>query len=166
MQDTVQTTGPRAAGAEEALATRIARTTAELSLGQLPEVVVEKIPGEVVEKTKVCLMDLIGCAFEARDLPWSRQAVQLAAPVAEGAGAATVIGSPQPAAAGDAAFANAVMGHGLVREDMHAGSISHLGIVVLPALLALAQSRPRWRAATSSPRRPPATKSGGRSAAC
>ncbi len=33
------------------------------------------------------------------------------------------------------------MGHGLVREDMHAGSISHLGIVVLPALLALAQVR-------------------------
>jgi 2-methylcitrate dehydratase PrpD len=33
------------------------------------------------------------------------------------------------------------MGHGLVREDMHAGSISHLGIVVLPALLALAQTR-------------------------
>ena len=33
---------------------------------------------------------------------------------------------------GDAAFANAVMGHGLVREDMHSGSISQLGIVVLP----------------------------------
>ena len=33
------------------------------------------------------------------------------------------------------------MGHGLVREDMHSGSISHLGIVVLPALLALAQYR-------------------------
>jgi 2-methylcitrate dehydratase PrpD len=29
----------------------------------------------------------------------------------------------------------------LVREDMHSGSISHLGIVVLPALLALAQQR-------------------------
>ena len=32
---------------------------------------------------------------------------------------------------GDAAFANAVMGHGLVREDMHSGSVSQLGIVVL-----------------------------------
>jgi 2-methylcitrate dehydratase PrpD len=151
MRNAVQTTGPRAAaGAEEALATRIARAVAELSPAQLQGAVTDKTPGEVVEKTpeaviektKVCLMDLIGCAFEARDLPWSRQAVQLAAPVAEGAGAATVIGSPRPAAPGDAAFANAVMGHGLVREDMHAGSISHLGIVVLPALLALAQLRP------------------------
>ncbi len=33
------------------------------------------------------------------------------------------------------------MGHGLVREDMHSGSISHLGIVVLPVLLALSQYR-------------------------
>ena len=32
-------------------------------------------------------------------------------------------------------------GHGLVREDMHTGSVSHLGIVVLPALLALAEQR-------------------------
>jgi 2-methylcitrate dehydratase PrpD len=88
---------------------------------------------------KLCLIDLIGCAFEARDLPWSRQAVQLATPV--GADGATVIGSPHAATLPDAAFANAVMGHGLVREDMHSGSISHLGIVVLPTLLALAQYR-------------------------
>ena len=38
-------------------------------------------------------------------------------------------------------FANSVAGHGLVREDMHTGSVSHLGIVVLPPLLALAQQR-------------------------
>ncbi len=43
--------------------------------------------------------------------------------------------------AGDATFANAVAGHGLVREDMHTGSVSHLGVVVLPPLLALAQER-------------------------
>ena len=41
----------------------------------------------------------------------------------------------------DATFANAVAGHGLVREDMHTGSVSHLGVVVLPPLLALAQER-------------------------
>jgi 2-methylcitrate dehydratase PrpD len=135
MQDVSQTTErTAAAGLDAPLATRIARTVAELSLAQLPDA--------VGDKTKVCLMDLIGCAFEARDLPWSRQALQLALRVAEGADTASVIGAPYPVPAGDAAFANAVLGHGLVREDMHAGSISHLGIVVLPALLALAQSRP------------------------
>jgi 2-methylcitrate dehydratase PrpD len=116
--------------AHEALAARIARAAVSVSLDDLPR--------EVIDKVKLCLTDLVGCAFESRELPWSRQAAQIAHRVAEGA---TIIGSPHPVAHGDAAFANAVMGHGLVREDMHAGSISHLGIVVLPALLALAQYR-------------------------
>jgi 2-methylcitrate dehydratase PrpD len=52
-----------------------------------------------------------------------------------------VIGTRVRASAAEAAFANAVLGHGLVREDMHTGSVSHLGIVIFPTLLALAQSR-------------------------
>jgi 2-methylcitrate dehydratase PrpD len=67
--------------------------------------------------------------------------VKIAEHVDGKAGGAAIIGCPGSFAFGDAAFANAVMGHGLVREDMHSGSISHLGIVVLPALLALAQYR-------------------------
>ena len=116
--------------AHEALATRLARASRSA-----PE------PGaEVTEKVKLCLFDLIGCAFESRDLPWSRHAVAVVERVADNSGA-TVIGAPISATFGDAAFANAVMGHGLVREDMHSGSISHLGIVVLPTLLALSQYR-------------------------
>lgn len=115
--------------AHEPLGVRMARTVSAITL--------EDLPAAVIDKAKLCMMDIVGCAFESRDLPWSVQAKALAAP-ASGAGA-TIIGSPQAVAHGDAAFANAVMGHGLVREDMHAGSISHLGIVVLPTLLALAQ---------------------------
>ena len=116
--------------AHEALAARMARSVAGLSANSLP--------AQVVDKVKLCLTDLIGCAFESRDLPWSTQAVRLAE---QGEGGASIIGSSGAFSFGDAAFANAVMGHGLVREDMHSGSISHLGIVVLPALLALAQYR-------------------------
>jgi len=119
---------PTVAASQEALAPRIARASCTMTLEQLPEA--------VIEKTRVCLMDLIGCAFESRDLPWSRQARAMTDPVAQGA---TVIGAASRTGFGDAAFVNAVMGHGLVREDMHAGSISHLGIVVLPTLLALSQ---------------------------
>ena len=117
---------------EEPLAARIARAATATSFASLPS--------DVIDKTKVCLLDLIGCAFETRGLPWSRQALGLAQGALDGHGAA-VIGSPQLVAYGDAAFVNAVMGHGLVREDMHSGSISHLGIVVLPTLLSLAQYR-------------------------
>ncbi len=93
----------------------------------------------LVAKVKLCLRDLIGCACESQALPWAVQARALALPVS---GGASIIGHPTLATPGDAAFVNAVMGHGLVREDMHSGSISHLGIVVLPTVLALAASRP------------------------
>ncbi len=111
------------------LAVRIAR--------QLSGLRFEGLDTRTREKVKLCLLDLIGCACEARELPWSRQAVAVAE---RGAGArATIIGEAQPASGVDAAFANGAMGHGLVREDMHAGAVSHLGVAVLPALMALSQ---------------------------
>lgn len=116
-----------------ALAERMAQAVVSLAI--------EDLPAAAIDKVKLCLLDLIGCAFESRHLPWSRQAAQLAERVDPATGGATIIGRKNRASCADAAFANAVMGHGLVREDMHSGSISHLGIVVLPALLALAQAQ-------------------------
>ena len=78
---------------------------------------------EVIDKVKLCLMDLIGCACESGDLPWSQQASALAERVERGG--ATIIGGAFAVSTIDAAFAKAVMAHGLVREDMHSGSISH-----------------------------------------
>jgi len=99
----------------------------------------EDFSPEVVIKLKLCLLDLFACAFEARDLPWSQRAATIAA---RDPGAATVLATGAPATPGGAAFANGVAGHGLVREDMHAGAVSHLGVVVLPTLLALSERVP------------------------
>ena len=129
---TRSTINPAIVEAHEPLAARIARAVAGLTA---------EPSAQVTQKVKICLMDLIGCAFESRELPWSQQARRIAERASENDAGATIIGSLHNVALGDAAFANAVMGHGLVREDMHSGSISHLGIVVLPALLALAQYR-------------------------
>ena len=98
---------------------------------------------KLAEKVRTCLQDLIGCAFESLGKPWSRQAQALAIPVVSmahgGLRGSTVMGQAQEVSPLDAAFVNAVMGHGLVREDMHSASISHLGVAVLPAVLALSQ---------------------------
>lgn len=99
---------------------------------------------EVCGKAATCLFDLIGGALEAVDKPASRQALAAVVPLPRGyAGSAALIGLGLRSSTGDAAFVNAVMGHGLVREDMHAASVSHLGVVVLPALLALADASAR-----------------------
>jgi 2-methylcitrate dehydratase PrpD len=124
---------PSASAAQPPLAVEMARTLLAMQL--------EHLPMTVIDKVKVCLFDFIGCAFEAHHLPWSRQARALAECIADGQQGASIIGMAGRVSADHAAFANSVMGHGLVREDMHSGSISHLGIIVLPTLLALAQRR-------------------------
>lgn len=94
------------------------------------------ISAQARTKLTTCLLDFLAGAFEARTLPWARQAATMAT---RGVGPATIVGTPHSVPVADAAFANAVAGHGLVREDMHAGAVSHLGVVILPALLALSQ---------------------------
>jgi 2-methylcitrate dehydratase PrpD len=96
------------------------------------------VSAAATEKLKVCLLDFLACAFESRTLPWARQAQAIAT---DGAGPSSIVGTALAVPAPDAVFANSVAGHGLVREDMHTGSVSHLGIVVLPVLLALAEER-------------------------
>jgi 2-methylcitrate dehydratase PrpD len=96
----------------------------------------DQLPAEVIAKVKIGLLDMLSCAFEARDLPWGCQAIRMASAAS---GQATVIGTPVRTSPAEAAFANATLGHGLVREDMHTGAVSHLGVVIFPTLLALAQ---------------------------
>jgi 2-methylcitrate dehydratase PrpD len=110
------------------LARALARSALAVDLGRFDDA--------VIAKARICLLDFLSCAFEARNHPWSRQAVGIAREIKDGA---TIVGSRTLAAPGDAAFANAVMGHGLVREDMHAASICHHGVVIWPTLLALSE---------------------------
>ena len=116
---------------EVSLARALARTALAVDLG--------RFDADVIAKAKICLLDFLSCAFEARNHPWSRQAIGIAREVGNGA---TIIGTRTLASPGDAAFANATMGHGLVREDMHAASICHHGVVIWPTLLALSERTP------------------------
>jgi 2-methylcitrate dehydratase PrpD len=97
---------------------------------------------DVVAKAKLCLYDLLSSALAAGDLPWSRQALAVARRTSGGhARGAPIIGTSDVVSLYDAAFANGTLGHGLVRDDMHVGSVSHLGTVLVPTLLALATTR-------------------------
>ena len=122
----------RAGGADEmSMARAMARDALAVDLG--------RFDADVIAKAKICLLDFLSCAFEARNHPWSRQAIGIAREVSHGA---TIVGTGKLATPGDAAFANATMGHGLVREDMHAASICHHGVVIWPTLLALSERSP------------------------
>ena len=116
---------------EVSLSRRMVRAARRLTL--------DEVEPAVRDKVKIALLDFLSCAYKARDLPWGCQAIQRVSRSARGL--ATVIGTDCRVSPAEAAFANAVLGHGLVREDMHAGAVSHLGVVIFPALLALAQQR-------------------------
>ncbi|WP_025037875.1 MmgE/PrpD family protein [Bradyrhizobium sp. DOA9] len=120
------TNGPTGSG-KGSLARQMARSALAVDLGDFGP--------EIVAKAKLCLLDFLSCAFEAGQHPWSRQAIA----IAQGGGSATIIGTTRLSSPADAAFVNAVMGHGLVREDMHAASIAHHGVVIWPTLLALSE---------------------------
>lgn len=97
------------------------------------------LPADVTEIAKHALLDFLACAVEARSLPWARQATAVAR---TSCGPAPIVGTPYRVGPLEAAFANATAGHGLIREDMHPGSCSHLGVVVWPTLLALLGQKP------------------------
>ncbi len=124
---TIGSTGP----SEMSLARALARASLAVDLGAFDV--------DVIAKAKICLLDFLSCAFEARHHAWSRQAIGIARGIENGA---TIIGTSRLSAPGDAAFANATLGHGLVREDMHAASICHHGVVLWPTLLALSERTP------------------------
>lgn len=114
------------------LSRRIAQGARQLTAGRLPL--------DAVEKVKISLLDMLSCAIQVRELPPGRQVIEIASRAT--GGKATVIGTPHRVSASDAAFANATLAHGLVREDTHIGAVSHLGVVIFPTLLALAQRKP------------------------
>src|SRR3954451_23208619 len=116
---------------EISLARALARTALAIDPG--------RFDADVIAKTKICLLDFLSCAFEARNHPWSRQEIGIAREVRDGA---TVTGTRTPASPGDAVCANATMRHGLVREDMHTASICHHGVVIWPTLLPLSERPP------------------------
>ncbi len=96
---------------------------------------------EVVAKAKLCVYDLLSSALAAGEQPWSRQVAAVARRNSGGvAHGAPIIGTSDVVSLHDAALANGTLSHGLVRDDMHVGSVSHLGTVLVPALLALAET--------------------------
>jgi len=125
--------------------TQIARNNAVLAVRMANALAAHAwsdLDAEVVAKAKLCILDLLSSAFAARELPWSQQAASVARrnSGALATGGAGIIGTSDVVSVQDAAFANGVIGHGLVRDDMHIGSVSHLGTVLIPALLALAET--------------------------
>jgi 2-methylcitrate dehydratase PrpD len=100
----------------------------------------EDLPPEVNEKAKLCVLDAIGCAFEAKDFA----AVRLAREVVEATHDASshlaiVFGAARPAHFLDAAMLNCIAIGGLLHDDTLMNSSSHPAGPVIGAAIAVAE---------------------------
>ena len=91
----------------------------------------DDIPTEVREAAKLHLLDTLGCGLAAHALGVATRAGPRWRSSAASA-QATVIGSDAGLPAPNAAFANAMLCHGLDFDDTHSDSVSHVSTVYLP----------------------------------
>jgi 2-methylcitrate dehydratase PrpD len=95
------------------------------------------LPAEALAVARHCLLDWLGCALAGTREPLS---AILRDEIGGTAGEASLIGGGR-AAARDAALVNGAAGHALDFADTHTGMGGHPTAPVLPAALALAESR-------------------------
>ena len=98
------------------------------------------IPREVRERAKLLILDSLGCALYGARLPWCRILQRTLAKLDRSA-ACAVWGTPGRLSAPHAALANGTQVQGFELDDVHRQGVLHVGAVVLPALLAVAELR-------------------------
>ena len=98
----------------------------------------EDLPPTVVERAKICLLDLLGIALAGAQ----RENTGIARAVARSLGAggdATVWGAGDKLRASEAVLANSVASHCMLQDDWLPRSHSHVGAVVIPTVMALGE---------------------------
>lgn len=89
------------------------------------------------EQAALCVEDTVAVIYGGWHEPVVRRLAAL-----EGAESATPTGAFEDSCVERAAFLNAVAGHALDFDDVHTLSVTHPSVVFVPALLAMAESRP------------------------
>ena len=93
----------------------------------------------MVDAAKLHILDTLGCGLAAHATGVAGEG-RATMDELGGEPHATVIGSPRRLPAANAAFANAMLCHGLDYDDTHSDSVSHVSTVIAPAALAAAEA--------------------------
>lgn len=94
-----------------------------------------ELPPEVVDRGRYFLLDYLGCAIAGSRVESSQPVYRALAE-----GPCAVIGTGRTASPLSAALANGTAAHGVELDDTHNGGSVHLGAVMFPAALAVAEA--------------------------
>ncbi|MCC7484606.1 MAG: MmgE/PrpD family protein [Burkholderiales bacterium] len=100
----------------------------------------EAIPAEVRHRIKLLMLDSLGCALYGADLEWCRILQDTFAAV-DTTRECAVWGTGRTLSAPHAALANGTAVQGFELDDVHRAGVLHVGAVVLPALIPLAERK-------------------------
>jgi 2-methylcitrate dehydratase PrpD len=100
----------------------------------------DDIPQPVVKAAKLHVLDTVGCGLAASALGIATEGLTAMAELG-GEPQASVIGHDGALPAPSAAFANAMLCHGLDYDDTHSDSVAHVSTVVVPAAAALGETQ-------------------------
>lgn len=103
------------------------------------ELELEAVPALVVEAAKLHVLDVLGCGLAAHGLGVATEGRTTMSELG-GEPEASVIGLETGLPAPNAAFANAMLCHGLDFDDTHSDSVAHVSTVVVPAAVATAEA--------------------------
>src|SRR5713226_7282872 len=98
------------------------------------------IPAEVRERIKLLILDALGCALYGAHLEWCRILRDTLGRIDKDA-SCSVWGTSLRLSAPHAVLANGTQIQGFELDDVHRAGVLHVGAVVLPALLAIAELR-------------------------
>ena len=98
----------------------------------------DDIPDHVRTDAKLHLLDTLGCGLAAHAGEIATEGRTTMGELG-GEAQATVIGTERRLPAANAAFANAMLCHGLDFDDTHSDSVSHISAVITPTALAAAE---------------------------
>jgi len=100
----------------------------------------DAIPAEVRQRIKLLMLDSLGCALYGADLEWCR-ILQDALSRVDSTRECVIWGTTKKLSAPHAALANGTAVQGFELDDVHRAGVLHVGAVVLPALIPLAERK-------------------------
>ncbi len=100
----------------------------------------DAVPHEVRQRIKLLILDALGCALYGAHLRWCR-ILQRTLEKLDVSTACGVWGTARRLSAPHAALANGTQVQGFELDDVHREGVLHVGAVVLPALVAVAELR-------------------------
>ena len=99
----------------------------------------DDLPPEVVEKTKTCLIHGIGVGLAAYETETAQNAIGMAKELGGDRGGASLLVDGSKVGLQNAAFANGTVLHSRAQEDDYHPGMIHIGVVVIPAALAVGE---------------------------